>query len=129
MEKYNLYDKAEYKGGLLTFKEGTLENLQGQLDTDVQNASTRMYSAKIQANNAALKSQTTDAVRSTGVGFNPFGLIDDIFAGLNPLVLLNDTISITDNQVRDITSKLQQLEKEDEIQYEKIKNSNQAFEE
>lgn len=129
MEKYNLYDKAEYKGGLLTFKEGTLENLQGQLDTDVQNASTRMYSAKIQANNAALKSQTTDTVRSTGVGFNPFGLIDDIFAGLNPLVLLNDTISITDNQVRDITSKLQQLEKEDEIQYEKIKNSNQAFEE
>lgn len=129
MEKYNLYDKAEYKGGLLTFKEGTLENLQGQLDTDVQNASTRMYSAKIQANNAALKSQTTDTVRSTGAGFNPFGLIDDIFAGLNPLVLLNDTISITDNQVRDITSKLQQLEKEDEIQYEKIKNSNQAFEE
>lgn len=129
MEKYNLYDKAEYKGGLLTFKEGTLENLQGQLDADVQNASTRMYSAKIQANNAALKSQTTDTVRSTGVGFNPFGLIDDIFAGLNPLVLLNDTISITDNQVRDITSKLQQLEKEDEIQYEKIKNSNQAFEE
>ena len=129
MEKYNLYDKAEYKGGLLTFKEGTLENLQGQLDTDVQNASIRMYSAKIQANNAALKSQTTDTVRSTGVGFNPFGLIDDIFAGLNPLVLLNDTISITDNQVRDITSKLQQLEKEDEIQYEKIKNSNQAFEE
>ena len=129
MEKYNLYDKAEYKGGLLTFKEGTLENLQGQLDTDVQNASTRMYSAKIQANNAALKSQTTDTVRSTGVGFNPFGLIDDIFAGLNPLVLLNDTISITDNQIRDITSKLQQLEKEDEIQYEKIKNSNQAFEE
>ena len=129
MEKYNLYDKAEYKGGLLTFKEGTLENLQGQLDTDVQNASTRMYSAKIQANNAALKSQTTDTVRSTEVGFNPFGLIDDIFAGLNPLVLLNDTISITDNQVRDITSKLQQLEKEDEIQYEKIKNSNQAFEE
>lgn len=129
MEKYNLYDKAEYKGGLLTFKEGTLENLQGQLDTDVQNASTRMYSAKIQANNAALKSQTTDTVRSTGVGFNPFGLIDDILAGLNPLVLLNDTISITDNQVRDITSKLQQLEKEDEIQYEKIKNSNQAFEE
>ena len=129
MEKYNLYDKAEYKGGLLTFKEGTLENLQGQLDTDVQNASTRMYSAKIQANNAALKSQTTDTVRSTGVGFNPFGLIDNIFAGLNPLVLLNDTISITDNQVRDITSKLQQLEKEDEIQYEKIKNSNQAFEE
>ena len=129
MEKYNLYDKAEYKGGLLTFKEGTLENLQGQLDADVQNASTRMYSAKIQANNAALKSQTTDTVRSTGVGFSPFGLIDDIFAGLNPLVLLNDTISITDNQVRDITSKLQQLEKEDEIQYEKIKNSNQAFEE
>ena len=134
METYNLYDKVEYKNGLLTFKEGTLESLQGQINADAQSAAKRMYASKIQLNNANIRSAITETRRSTDRAFNPLGLIDDLVMMRTPIpknsmVLLNDTIKITDEQVKDITNSLQRLKNENEIQYEKIKNSSSAMEE
>jgi hypothetical protein len=66
MKTHNLYDKAYYESGLIKFQEGTLEALQSQTNAQTQMAALGMYNAKIYANNASLKAQTTSTNRSTG---------------------------------------------------------------
>ena len=66
IETYKLYDKYHIENGVITFDEGTLENIQEQANSAASKAESEMYAAKIASNQASLKSQTTDTSREIG---------------------------------------------------------------
>ena len=100
-DEYDLYDKSSYKNGVLTFDKDAWYDIQTQAQDKVAEAESRMYSGKILANNAELKSQQTDSKRSifwesykdglTSVS-NPIygGTVDQVTNGLIKLKAENE---------------------------------------
>lgn len=66
IETYGLYDKYTTKNGLITIDEATLQEAQNTANSKTQRAETEMYSAKIAANQASLKSNNTNLRRAIG---------------------------------------------------------------
>ena len=66
IETYGLYDKYTTKNGLIVINPSALQDAQNTANSKVQRAETEMYSAKIAANQASLKSNNTNLRRAIG---------------------------------------------------------------
>ena len=67
IETYKLWDGYETKNGIISFKSGVLEDLQQQEKEKANKAESQMYGAQIYANQAQLRSETTNQSRKSGM--------------------------------------------------------------
>jgi hypothetical protein len=66
VETYGLWDQMSKNGDLITFKPGTLENIQKQQEQEINKAQSDIYASKIVTNTTRLKSDRTDLTRKIG---------------------------------------------------------------
>lgn len=124
VETYGLYDQVEMKDGLLTFKDGVLEDLQSRVDSAMNAAEELKYSTKIAANNASLNSQRTNLSRDVGSVIDPLKVLDNV---TDPLNSFNDTIQLTNEEVEKIINTLGTIKETRQDEYLRITKSNEAF--
>jgi len=115
-DEYDLYDKSSYKNGVLTFDEDAWYDIQTQAQEKAAKAESRMYSGKILANNAELKSQQTDSKRS-------------IFWESYKNGLTSFSNPIYGGTVDQVTNGLVQLKAENEDFYLQLKNGSASMSE
>ena len=69
IETYGLWDQYEYKDGLITFKDGALEQAQQKADDAATQAQAQMYQGNIYSNQASLRDETTNVRRFANKGY------------------------------------------------------------
>ena len=69
IETYGLWDQYEYKDGLITFKDGVLEQAQQKANDAADQAQTQMYQGNIYSNQASLRDETTNVRRFANKGY------------------------------------------------------------
>ena len=69
IETYGLWDQYEYKDGLITFKDGVLEQVQKKADDAANQAQVQMYQGNIYSNQANLRDETTNVRRFANKGY------------------------------------------------------------
>lgn len=69
IETYKLFDDFSIENGVITFKDGVLENLQKFADEQAKDSEDLMYNSKIIANEKVGESQATDLRRELGYVF------------------------------------------------------------
>ena len=65
IETYGLWNDYTVENGVIKFNDGVLENLQQEADEKANQAENQMYGSKIYANQAQVRSETTNQKRNT----------------------------------------------------------------